>query len=889
MLPQNHLPIDNRQAFGAIEPNHPNDAMVHIKNLSKQIENGENQSPDQPVIEDNLSVSTIPPQDERYKDIQTKQIDNLRKDIDKLSEPHKANFNIFKDILNNSNLTYNNFKDILKIKLAPETKQLYLELLHYIAQNIIRNNNTEDLNIVSNKTHYANALKYNVKLFVQVAEQNNIAISPEVISMILSNGLYYHLDRFEDKLLINDLNFNLSTVAQDTTCKTCDIIYNNRTNNTDVTNNTNVTDITDVMYIPNKEQKYIENINEKEIINIFDTRTMKRFIMSFYHIIMDNSPNNILNNTINNELLLILSAIFYLGNGHYRDTNTQNDFNIKFKNNSKDHRRNLYKNILNNDFLTNLEKQFFKHVKTNNVFKSYINNQQNLNPKLKEFIAKNINDNKQSGGATVSNDNDPKATNTLANVDDGKYDNYYDTVQTWLDKYQEIQDNYTKFLRDFNEKVNKYKNLITSGNDSIKTFMDEFQKPEAITNSAKFSNLKSSLNNIKSEFKEFDTTHSIKDFNTLLDNITNLDNTIVEKIKGDKTLKMLFKEKDFETFKRDIIGDHKRLISSIKDKLTNYYNLLKYSEVKNIVQKIESMSSYMGKIMIDATKNSRNSNNNDYQNSISDTGNEILSKLPKIDSDSLNSVFNFEEILKSAKPPLELQSKTSDITTRLEKLKGNIKHRNKTAINKVVDSVDHGDERAGQYNSPSMYQRLWDRYLEDVSDSDKLLEDSQDKLYSAFKSNNLDPKSALVLTREDKVLFVLIVFVIRQIVLSIIDIIIEKDLVTSLFACLLCYIGFYVLFMIIIMFIINMDDYKLRIMFNYFNMHVNSNGFIMHIILIIGFTLIMYSLIYNMNHNLDTPTKNMLTEVEKLRLTYKLELMTIAVFVFVAASDLILT
>jgi len=207
----------------------------------------------------------------------------------------------------------------------------------------------------------------------------------------------------------------------------------------------------------------------------------------------------------------------------------------------------------------------------------------------------------------------------------------------------------------------------------------------------------------------------------------------------------------------------------------------------------------------------------------------------------------------------------------------------------VLESANQDDESAGQYNSPSMYQRLWDRYLEDVSDSDKLLEDSQDKLYTGYKSNNLDPNAALALTREDKVLFVLIVFVIRQIVLSIVDILIDRDIVTSLFMSLICYIGIYIGFLLVIMFIVNMDDYKLRIMFNYFNLHVNSNGIVLHIILIIGFTLIMYFLIYNMNRNLDNPEKNTLTEVEKLRLTYKIELMTIAVFVFVAASDLILS
>jgi hypothetical protein len=43
-----------------------------------------------------------------------------------------------------------------------------------------------------------------------------------------------------------------------------------------------------------------------------------------------------------------------------------------------------------------------------------------------------------------------------------------------------------------------------------------------------------------------------------------------------------------------------------------------------------------------------------------------------------------------------------------------------------------------------------------------------------------------------------------------------------------------------------------------------------------------------MNYNVDNKERTVLSEVEKLRLIYKIELMTIAVFVFVGASDLLI-
>ena len=67
-------------------------------------------------------------------------------------------------------------------------------------------------------------------------------------------------------------------------------------------------------------------------------------------------------------------------------------------------------------------------------------------------------------------------------------------------------------------------------------------------------------------------------------------------------------------------------------------------------------------------------------------------------------------------------------------------------------------------------------------------------------------------------------------------------------------------------------------------MHINSTGIFGHIFMVVGLILILYYLSQIIDP-LMSNNKTVITEVEKLRLIYKLELMTIAVFIFVAVAD----
>jgi hypothetical protein len=204
--------------------------------------------------------------------------------------------------------------------------------------------------------------------------------------------------------------------------------------------------------------------------------------------------------------------------------------------------------------------------------------------------------------------------------------------------------------------------------------------------------------------------------------------------------------------------------------------------------------------------------------------------------------------------------------------------KSKSTLSKVV-SGSNGDE--------TMYSQIWNQYMTDVKDENKLFEDTRDKLYKSYKSNNLDPSDVLSPTLDDKIIFVVITFIIRQVVLTFVEMMIDNGMITNLYMSLIYYIVFYVAILLFIIILVNLDDYKFRILLNYFNLHGNLYGIFGHIAVFISIFLVLYVLIYNMNPSIHG-TKPSLTEVEKINLSYKLELITIAVFATVASMELII-
>ena len=133
-----------------------------------------------------------------------------------------------------------------------------------------------------------------------------------------------------------------------------------------------------------------------------------------------------------------------------------------------------------------------------------------------------------------------------------------------------------------------------------------------------------------------------------------------------------------------------------------------------------------------------------------------------------------------------------------------------------------------------------------------------------------------------------------------------------MYACAGIYAGLYILLLLLFTAFVNLDSYKLRIVFNYLNMHINTSNIILHIMLftifsflviviiqtdnfinnvgdILDFTYI-YNYIYTFNFDnlLSGEFENNLSKDEKIKLQYRLDIISNLIFIFTATLILLI-
>jgi len=214
-----------------------------------------------------------------------------------------------------------------------------------------------------------------------------------------------------------------------------------------------------------------------------------------------------------------------------------------------------------------------------------------------------------------------------------------------------------------------------------------------------------------------------------------------------------------------------------------------------------------------------------------------------------------------------------------------------------------------------IYQELWDDYTKGVKSkinaNDRadyfIYIDEGEKLKNSLILNDLDPELVLKINLQDKAVFLLLIFIIRTISVVIIELLIEYNIVKTLQIAISVYIFLYLSILAIFVAFINLDAYKLRIIFNYLNMHINTSNLSIHIILFIIFSVLViiiiqtdnfinnvgdildYTYIYEYLFNLkvdkmlDTEFENNISPDEKTKLLYRLDIVTMIIFIFTGA------
>ena len=230
-------------------------------------------------------------------------------------------------------------------------------------------------------------------------------------------------------------------------------------------------------------------------------------------------------------------------------------------------------------------------------------------------------------------------------------------------------------------------------------------------------------------------------------------------------------------------------------------------------------------------------------------------------------------------------------------------------------------KNVSKFNIPSIYEDIWNEYVKTKKTikaenaEDKNLQklksvDLDNTLYDKIKLYNLDPSTVLKITFEDKAIFILVTFVIRLITVIFLELLIDYNIIRTLHYSMIIYGMIYIAIIIILIITINYDSYKLRILINYLNLHINSGKIYTHIFLFILFISLVYIMvksqdtlnnfgdlfdftnIYKHIYEITESNKEVsdirLSQNEKLKLQYRIDIISMIVFIFTSLLIMVL-
>jgi hypothetical protein len=466
----------------------------------------------------------------------------------------------------------------------------------------------------------------------------------------------------------------------------------------------------------------------------------------------------------------------------------------------------------------------------------------------------------RSAGGAPSKDNSRTLVSKEMKKNESTGTDFRDDLENWIDFYKE--DKVKTEIEKFRQRIESFKaileeKLLETNQKTYKSLPDSADKKQQSEATQPYQqDLQTYKKNIEDKLSELPTTNLKETIQKSIEINTNILNQ--------SQFSQYLTDIKYDTFK-DNVKNYNRILNKILNTYDEYSKKTNESDIKNIITELKSA---LNSVTNFAKRTSVGEN--------VDKAESLKTKLQKnIEPIKLGEAEFFKQEKEKSK---EFSNSIKDeLNSVLNKLKKNAR----STVSKAVD----GSDISSKLTTESLFSRLWKNYLNDLNDENQIIEEAQDKLYRSYKSNNLDPEQALALSQDDKIIFVVIIFVIRQISLAITETMIDYDIITNLYNALISYVGFYALLIILIIIVVNIDDYKLRIVFNFFNMHINQPGIFLHIFILIGLFVLIYMLIKQMYKDIDTD-KAKLTEIEKMRLVYRIELMSI--FIFVVTSILVL-
>lgn len=195
-------------------------------------------------------------------------------------------------------------------------------------------------------------------------------------------------------------------------------------------------------------------------------------------------------------------------------------------------------------------------------------------------------------------------------------------------------------------------------------------------------------------------------------------------------------------------------------------------------------------------------------------------------------------------------------------------------------SVSYVSSMAGE---PSLFLRLFNNYNE-IKAKEKTSFIATETLVNQMRANDLIPREVLKLSTSDRVIFFFTILFLRLFVLSLCSFMIERGWIKQLSWALLIFLVLYTIFYIGLVYFINRDAYRLRIIFNYVNLHANSRYVYGHAAYLWMFSLLIFFIMWNINFPIQGVKTVAISDEEKVELIYRLEVITMIIWIFLSIS-----
>jgi hypothetical protein len=184
---------------------------------------------------------------------------------------------------------------------------------------------------------------------------------------------------------------------------------------------------------------------------------------------------------------------------------------------------------------------------------------------------------------------------------------------------------------------------------------------------------------------------------------------------------------------------------------------------------------------------------------------------------------------------------------------------------------------------PSMFVQLYNKYIEDRADPKISKLEASEGLTESVNANQLSPRDILKPTIVDKTVFVAVTLIIRLFAVSLTNFLIDKKRVKTVEVALGVYLGIYIAIFILFVLVVNLDIYRMRIVFNYINVHGGYSAVTGHIMVALLFSALIFIILRNIriigNPN-NTKIIEARTAEERANLRKRISVISMIIFIF---------